>query len=252
MTKKLRLSLAAPVAAMLISVPLVAGQNGQTLNKLTDEEKRDGWALLFDGKSLDGWRGYKEADASKTRWRVENGMLTLSPDDGKDTRGARDIISKNTYDRFELAFEWLIAVAGNSGVKYYVLEDLPSAIGHEYQIIDDERHPDAKVGPKRQTAALYDVLAATNRPLKPAAQWNQSRVVARGPSVEHWLNGTRVLQYDLESPALKSAIAASKFKDVARFGTLQKGHILLQDHGNQVTYRNIKIKTLGTAKTLNP
>jgi 3-keto-disaccharide hydrolase len=154
MTKKFRLSLAAPVAAVLVSVPLLAGQNGQTLNKLTDDEKRDGWALLFDGKSLDGWRGYKETDASKTRWRVENGLLTLSPDDGKDTRGARDIISRDTYDRFELAFEWQISVAGNSGVKYYVLEDLPSAIGHEYQIIDDERHPDAKVGPKRQTAAL--------------------------------------------------------------------------------------------------
>ena len=121
---------------------------------------------------------------------------------------------------------------------------MDSAIGHEYQMIDDERHPDAKIGPKRQTSAFYDVLAGSNRPLRPAGEWNQSRVVVRGSTVEHWLNGTKVLTYELDSPALKAAIAESKFKDVARFGKLQKGHILVQDHGDQVWYRSIKIRPI--------
>ena len=118
-----------------------------------------------------------------------------------------------------------------------------SAIGHEYQLIDDERHADAKIGPHRQTAALYDVLPAQNRPLKPAGQFNQSRIVSNGTTVEHYLNGTKVLQYELDSPALRAAIAKSKFKDIARFGKLQNGFILLQDHGDRVWYRNIKIRT---------
>jgi hypothetical protein len=211
---------------------------------LTAEETRAGWKMLFDGKSLAGWRGYKKPDAAGSRWSVEDGVLTLAKDDGKDTHGARDLISIETFDHFELAWEWRISVGGNSGMKYFVLEDMDSAIGHEYQLIDDERHPDAKIGPKRQTSALYDVLAATNRPLKPAGEWNQSRVVVRGMIVEHWLNGTKVLSYELGSPALKAAIAESKFKDVARFGTLQKGHILVQDHGDQVWYKTIKIRPL--------
>ena len=209
-----------------------------------------GWKNLFDGKTLNGWRGYKKTDATDSRWAVEDGMLTLPKNDGKDTRGARDLISSDTYEQFELEWEWKIALAGNSGVKYFVLEDMDSAIGHEYQMIDDERHPDAKVGPKRQTAALYDVLAAADRPLKPAGEWNTSRVVVRGTTVEHWLNGTKVLSYELGSPALKAAIAQSKFKDVARFGTPQKGHILIQDHGDQVWFKSIRIRPLtGTATT---
>ena len=215
-------------------------------SQLTAEETKAGWKLLFDGKTLNGWRGYKKPDATGSRWAVEDGMLTLPKNDGKDTRGARDLISVDTYDHFELAWDWKIALGGNSGMKYFVLEDLDSAIGHEYQMIDDERHPDAKIGPKRQTSAFYDVLAASNRPLRPAGEWNESRVVVRGSTVEHWLNGTKVLSYELDSPALKAAIAESKFKDVARFGKLQKGHILVQDHGDQVWYRSIKIRPLGS------
>src|SRR5512145_698957 len=196
---------------------------------------------------LNGWRGYKKTDATGTRWKIENGLLSVDPGDGKDTRGALDIITTDTYDQFELSFEWRVSQGGNSGVKYFVLEDRDSAIGHEYQIIDDERHADAKVGPKRQTAAFYDVLAATDRPLKPAGEFNQSRIVVRGRSVEHWLNGTRVLHYELASPALMTAIEQSKFKGIERFGKPQKGHILLQDHGDRVWYRNIKVRRLQTS-----
>jgi hypothetical protein len=203
---------------------------------------QDGWQPLFDGKTLDGWRGYKKADATETRWKVTDGMLCLPGLDGTDTRGQRDIISRDTYDQFELRWEWRVAQGANSGVKYFVLEDMDSAIGHEYQVIDDERHPDALIGPHRQTAALYDVLPAHDRTLRPAGQFNESRVVVAGRTVEHWLNGTKVLQYELGSPALKEAIAKSKFKDVARFGTPLKGHLLLQDHGDAVCYRNITLR----------
>ncbi|HXW07896.1 MAG TPA: DUF1080 domain-containing protein [Vicinamibacterales bacterium] len=220
---------------------------GQQAARLTDAEKQAGWTLLFDGQSLKGWRGYKRADATETRWKVENGMLAIDPGDGKDTRGARDIITTDTYDQFELTFEWRVSEGGNSGVKYFVLEDRDAAIGHEYQIIDDERHADAKVGPNRQTAAFYDVLAAENRPLKPAGEFNQSRIVVQGRTVEHWLNGTRVLQYELASPDLLKAVEASKFKGIERFGKPQKGHILLQDHGDRVWYRNIRIRRLATS-----
>jgi hypothetical protein len=200
------------------------------------------WVQLFDGKTLAGWRGYKKPDAKETAWRVENGILTIHGSGAGDTRGARDLITEATFEQFHLRWEWKIAQGGNSGVKYFVLEDQPAAIGHEYQIIDDERHADAKIGPHRQTAAFYDVLPAKDRPIKPAGEWNASEVIVRGPRVEHILNGTKVLEYELDSPALREAIAKSKFKDIARFGKPQSGHILVQDHGDQVSYRKIEIQ----------
>ena len=175
---------------------------------------------------------------------MENGILTVQPSHEGDTKGHRDIITTGTYQEFDLRWEWKVALAGNSGVKYFVLEDQPAAIGHEYQIIDDERHPDAKIGPHRQTAALYDVFPAHDRPIKPAGEWNTSEVTVHGNHVEHILNGKKVLEYELDSPELRAAIAKSKFKDIARFGKPQKGHILVQDHGDQVWFRNVQIKPL--------
>jgi Domain of Unknown Function (DUF1080) len=218
------------------AAPAAAGHNS-----LTDAEKRAGWALLFDGATLDGWRGYKRQDAAGTRWKVEDGFLTVGPAEGLDTRGALDLITASTFEQFDLTFEWRVASGGNSGVKYFVLEDRDAAIGHEYQIIDDERHKDARVGPDRQTAAFYDVLAAANRTLRPAGELNQSRITVRDRTVEHWLNDSSVLKYELGSASLQTAIDASKFKGIERFGKLQPGHILLQDHGDRVWYRNLKI-----------
>ena len=140
----------------------------------------DGFTPLLDGKTLDGWRGYKKADTAETRWKVENGILTIPANDGKDTRGHRDIITTATYDQFDLRWDWKVAPGGNSGLKYLVLEDLPSAIGHEYQMIDDARHADAKIGSHRQTAAFYDVFPAADRPIKPAGEWNSSQVIVKG------------------------------------------------------------------------
>lgn len=230
--------------AGLVTTAMTAQTPASTLNRLTDAEKKAGWTLLFDGQSLDGWRGYKKADAKGTRWKIEEGLLTVPPKDGKDTLGAQDLITANTYDRFELTAEWRVAEGANSGIKYFVLEDQDSAVGHEYQVIDDTRHPDAKIGPERQTAALYDVLQAANRPIKPAGEWNTTRIVSDGTTVEHWLNGTQVLKYELDTPVLKAAVKDSKFSTVARFGKLQKGHLLLQDHSDRVYYRNLKVRTL--------
>ncbi|HXG57135.1 MAG TPA: family 16 glycoside hydrolase [Vicinamibacterales bacterium] len=212
----------------------------------TPEATQAVWVPLFDGKTLNGWRAYKQPDATATRWKIEDGMLTVDPAAGRDTRGALDLITTGTYDEFELAWEWKVAQGGNSGVKYLLLEDRESAIGHEYQIIDDERHADAKIGPHRQTAALYDVIPAADRPLKPAGEFNDSRIIVQGRRVEHWLNAKRVLVYELGSPELLGAVARSKFKGIDRFGTPQTGHILLQDHGDRVWYRNIRIRRIGS------
>jgi hypothetical protein len=203
-----------------------------------------GWIQLFDGKDTKGWRGYKKPDATETRWKVEDGLLTLPSNGAGDTHGARDLITDATFEQFDLRWEWKISQGGNSGVKYFVLEDRPDAIGHEYQMIDDERHPDAKIGPHRQTAAFYDVFPAHDRPMKPAGEWNTSEVIVKGKHVTHVLNGKTVLEYDLDSPALMAQIEKSKFKGIERFGHPQNGHILVQDHGDQVWFRKIEIKRI--------
>jgi hypothetical protein len=238
----MRVTLAAALAASISLTGVVAAQ---APNHLSAADQKAGWALLFNGTSLDGWRAYKRPDATGTRWVVKDGLLCLDPGDSSDTRGARDIVATTPYAQFELSWDWRVSPGGNSGVKYFVLEDRDAAIGHEYQIIDDAKHADAKVGPHRQTAAFYDVLPAANRPIKPAGEWNASRVVVKGNDVEHWLNGTKVLGYTLDSPALRAAIEKSKFKGIERFGKPQLGLILLQDHGDAVCYRNVKVRPLG-------
>jgi hypothetical protein len=231
------------IATAVLGVPLVAAPDNGAPNTLTAAEKKAGWILLFDGQSLNGWRGYKKPDAAGMRWKTDDGALSLPAKTESGTR-AGDIITTDTFEQFELSIEWKVAPGSNSGIKYFILEDRDSAIGHEYQVIDDGRHADAKIGAHRQTAAFYDVLPAADRPIKPAGEWNTTRIVVRGQTVEHWLNEKRVLQYELNSPALNAAIEKSKFKGIERFGKRQNGHILLQDHGDQVWFRSIKIRRL--------
>jgi len=235
------------IGAALVALALVPASaqkpptEGKQKNQVEPKRVEEGWIQLFDGKSLKGWRGYKQPDATQTSWRVENGLLTVPASGKGDTHGRRDLITDAMFEQFHLRWEWKISEGGNSGVKYFVVEDRPDAIGHEYQMIDDDRHPDAKIGPHRQTASFYDVFAAHDRPMKPAGEWNTSEVIVKGKHVTHILNGKNVLEYEMESPELLAAIEKSKFKGIDRFSKLIPGHILVQDHGDAVWFRKIEI-----------
>jgi hypothetical protein len=220
-------------------------------NTLTAAEQAAGWRLLFDGVSTKGWRGFKKAEFPKSGWTVENGRLKHAASGGAPSAGSGgDIITMEQFDDFELTFEWTIAAGGNSGLKYLVVEEgRDGPVAHEYQIIDDAKHPDALIGPHRQTASLYDVIPApSNKRNKPAGEINQGRIIVNGTHVEHWLNGAKVIEYELGSAALKAAKAKSKFKDVAGWEDKLKGYILLQDHGDEVSYQNIKIRQIREVK----
>ena len=203
-------------------------------------EQSEGWQSLFDGKSLAGWRSYRKTNAPQQGWVAEDGILKKVV---KIRGGA--IVTERTFGDFDLRWEWRIAKDGNNGLKYLVSEERASAPGHEYQMLDDDGHPDGKKGPIRQTASFYDVLAPTKeRHLKPTGEWNSSRVLVQGNHVEHWLNGDKVLEYELGSDALKAAIAKSKFKEAQGFGERIQGRILLTDHGDECWFRSIRIREL--------
>lgn len=194
--------------------------------------------VLFDGKSTDAWRGYKR-DAFPTKgWAVENGILKTIVGGDKV-----DIITKDTYKDFDLELEWRVSPAGNSGVFYDVAETGAEGwhTGPEMQVLDDARHKDGQVG-KTSAGSLYALIAPSAKVVKPAGEWNQARLVKKGNHVEHWLNGTKIVEYELGSPALLALIADSKFKDQPRFAKEGQGHIALQHHGEEAWFRNVRIK----------
>jgi hypothetical protein len=218
---------------LLFTLPVLAEEN----NTLTPQEKADGWRLLFNGKDLKNFRQFGSEAIPGLGWKIEDGILRKT---AKVPGG--HIITKEKYGDFTLSWEWKISTNGNNGIKYLVIEDRANAPGPEYQMLDDNGHRDGKIGSHRQTACLYDILPpAENKPLNPVGEWNHSMIVVKGKSVEHWLNGTRVLAYELESGELKAAIAKSKFASAEGFEKKIDGHIMLTDHIDECSFRNVKI-----------
>lgn len=212
-------------------------------NALTQSEKEEGWQLLFDGKSMENFKGFRKDDVPSA-WQIEDGAITLA---GK---GGGDIITKEQYKNFEFSIDWKISEGGNSGIMYHVSEDTvyhnTYNSGPEMQVLDDERHPDAKAGVNgnRQAGTLYDLIPLSTPAVKPAGQWNTAKLVVKDGHVEHWLNGKKVVEYQIGSPEWDSLIAKSKFAPMKGFGREEQGHIALQDHGDKVWFKNIKIRKI--------
>ena len=221
-------------------------------NSLTKYEIKNGWQLLFDGSSSKGWRSARSDSFPSKGWEIKDGAMHVLPFNGGESANGGDIVTAEKYGAFDLSFEFKYASGGNSGVKYFVTlaeDSKGSAIGLEYQILDDKLHPDAKAGKdgNRTLASLYDLIKANKqeRFLKPVGQWNHGRVVVYPNNhVEHYLNGIKVVEYERGSQAFRDLVAISKYKVWPNFGEAPKGHILLQDHGSAVSFRSIKVKAL--------
>jgi hypothetical protein len=221
-------------------------------NQLTDYEQKNGWKLLFDGESSKGWRGaYKEGFPAKG-WQIQDGTITVLSSEGHESANGGDIVTLDQYKAFDLSFDFKLTPGANSGLKYFVTlkeKNEGSAIGLEYQVLDDKVHPDAKLGKdgNRTMASLYDLIPAVKqeRFIHPIGQWNTGRIIVYPNNhVEHYLNGIKVLEYERGSAAFRALVAVSKFKVWPDFGEAKEGHILLQDHGNEVSFRSIKIQVL--------
>jgi hypothetical protein len=250
--------------ALAVLIPLAAAAQttrqsaAPRLNTLTASEKADGWQLLFDGHSLSGWHGLGFKETPPGLWTVDDGAIQhaakgkgpLQPD-GQPLTGM-DLISDRSFRDFELSWEWKIAEAGNSGLKYNVSEELSTqmspphaAKGWEYQMNDDEKNEDNKLATHR-SGALYDMLPPNEKKkVNPAGEWNRSRIVLRGNHGEHWLNGQKIVEYDIGTATFDSAFAKSKYaKYPSWFPTRRAGGIVLQDHDDVVWFRDIKIREL--------
>lgn len=229
-------------------------------NTLTEEEKAAGWKLLWDGKTTEGWRSPKGEQFPEKSWRIHDGELSVVSSGNGESQAGGDIITRERYANFELTADFKMTTGCNSGIKIFVQPSISpidkltgkptgvgSAIGLEYQILDDANHPDAKLGRNgdRKLGALYDLIPCDPaKPVNPVGEWNRARIVSRGTHVENWLNGRKILEYDRGSEAFRQAVALSKFKNIPNFGEWADGHILLQEHGSEVSFRNVKIRLL--------
>lgn len=248
----------APIAITVAIGACEARAAGQGPNELTAGERAAGWRLLFDGTSLRGWRGLGYDSVPTAHWRVIDGAIAKTPTakvrrqaDGQPASGG-DLMSIEAFRDFELTFEWRVVAGANSGVKYNVSEQLSlahasnhAALGFEYQVLDDERHPDNTIASHR-AGGLYDIVAPSPaKRLRPVGEWNSARIVLHGSHGEHWLNGVMIVEFDLGTPRLDSLLERSKYKPVPGFAERRSGHIVLQDHGDEVHFRSIKIRAIG-------
>jgi len=234
-----------------------AAKTAQTHNILTDAEKTDGWILLFDGKSFAGWRGLGREEVPAGHWTIEDDAIKKIPsaevplqDDGQPLQGG-DLMTVDTYLDFEFSFEWKISPSGNSGIKYNVSEEMSTAnppghaaLGFEYQVLDDDLHPDALVSVTHQAGALYNLKAAEAKVLMPVGEYNTARILFRGKHAEHWLNGKKILEYDLDSEDMRTRLQKSKYRGYPGFADKREGHIVLQDHTDAVWFRNLKLRRI--------
>jgi hypothetical protein len=229
-------------------------------NTLTSREQADGWQLLWDGKTSEGWRTPRSEIFPTRGWTMRDGLLIVHETGGGESVSGGDVITKKRYANFELTADFKITPGANSGIKIFVQPNISpvdkvtgkptgvgSAIGMEFQILDDQLHPDAKAGRdgNRTIGSFYDVIpAAKDKKVMPVGEWNQMRIVSQGKHLEFWLNGQKTVDFERGSAEFRDAVAKSKFKDIPKFGEWEDGHILLQDHGNEVTFRNLKIREL--------
>lgn len=227
--------------AALAACGAAAAQTGSKVGAydLRVGPKQQPWTSLFNGKDLAGWKGYR-TDHVPAGWSVQGGCLVRDP---KGEHG--DIVTVGAYGDFELSLEWAIAEAGNSGIMFRSTEDhdYPWETGPEMQVLDDAKHPDGR-NDKTSAGSNYALYAPVGKRLKPVGQFNEARIVAKGPHVEYWLNGARVVQYDIGSPEWTALVKGSKFASMPDYARRASGHIVLQDHGDVVRYRNIKIRKL--------
>lgn len=219
-------------------------------NTISPEEAKEGWTLLWDGKSPEGWRGAKLNEFPANGWKMEDGILKVMKSGGAESANGGDIVTKRKYKNFILKVDFKITEGANSGIKYFVNPDMNkgagSAIGCEFQILDDDKHPDAKLGVKgnRTLGSLYDLIPApANKPFS-KKEFNTAMIIVKGNHVEHWLNGVKLLEYTRQNEMWNALVAYSKYKDWPDFGNAEAGNILLQDHGDEVWFKNIKIKEL--------
>lgn len=222
---------------LAVAVVLVSSLSAQSPASLTTAEKAAGWKLLFDGTSLTGWKGYKTATVP-AGWTAADGVLTRSGPGG-------DLMTAEQYGDFEMRFEWKVPLNGNSGIIYRIAEteQYPWQTGPEYQVLHNQGHADGK-NPITSAGSNYAVNPPVKDVTKPVGEWNEARLLVQGNHVEHWLNGVKVVEYEIGSADWEARVKASKFAKVANYGRMKRGFIALQDHGDAVSYRNLKIKPL--------
>ena len=236
------------ITSLLISISLFdmsdSDSESPSLNRLTEADIAEGWELLFDGVSADQWRGYNMATFPSQGWTIEDGVLVFRPVEG-ESPGPLDIITKEKYSDFELELEWMISEGGNSGIFHHVVEQPGIAIywsGIEMQILDNDAY--GNLNDSQYAGALYDMKPAVPQNAKPHGQWNTTKILSNGPKMEYWQNGEKVVEFERWTAEWYEMVRATKFECHPSFGNAPSGYIGLQDHGDEVKFRNIRIRRL--------